>query len=151
MTIKVAVHRVCDRCQQPFDATSLNYGEELPKFPKKRIAAVLYDKDTGTDTVLFGYDDLCQECDRIVDGYIKRIRMEAADEAKPKQKTKKELKVEKVLDVAAVNESEKPPVKEARFEPEASLGAALEPEVKALPVVANLPTTEAPVVSPLPF
>ena len=70
---------------------------------------------------------------------------------KPKQKTKKESKVEKALDVAAVSESENPPVKEARFEPEATLGAALAPEATALPVVANIPTAEAPVVSPLPF
>jgi len=110
MAIKVAVHRVCDRCQHPFDESLVRYGDALPKFAKKRIAAVLYDKDNGTDTVLFGYDDLCPDCERVVDGLIQRIRLEEEEPAKPKRTRKTS---EKTPEVAAPEA----PAREARFEP----------------------------------
>lgn len=110
MTIKVAVHRVCDRCQHPFDTSSLKYGEDLPKFETKQIACTYHGPEgKGEDKILFLYSDLCADCDRIVDGYIKRIRMEEADEVKPK----KPKKSERAADVDAK------PSKEARFEPSA--------------------------------
>lgn len=136
MTIKVAVHRVCDRCQQPFDATSLKYGEDLPKFELKSIAACVHEgpKGGGTDKILFSYEDLCSDCERVVDGYIRRIRMEEPDEVKPR----KSKKGEKPPEVAV--EGDKPPAKEARFEPET-------PAVAQAPSPTTLPS---PVTTPGP-
>ena len=149
MAIKVAVHRVCDRCQSPFDATSLKYGEELPRFEPKSIAACVHEgpKGGGTDIVLFCYDDLCPDCDRVVDGYIRRIRMEEADEVKPK----KSKKSEKTPDTTATGESEKPSAKEARFEPAESHVAPSAPDVKSLPSADSTPALQAVAVSPHPF
>lgn len=126
MAIKVAVHRVCDRCQQPFDESSLKYGDELPKFQTKSLAAALHDgpKGTGTSKVLFSFEDLCPDCDRVVDGYIRKIRMEeVTDEpsaAKPGKKTKKNEKTPEVSTVTAPPDPEKNITKE----PEKSVAKA---------------------------
>lgn len=157
MTIKVAVHRVCDRCQHPFDTSSLKYGEDLPKFETKQIACTYHGPEgKGEDKILFLYNDLCTDCDRIVDGYIKRIRMEEADEVKPKKPKKGEKPVE----------AEAKPTKEARFEPSAEVAqepveAAPAPEPTSAPVVDSTTTfspnaVSAPVVvatevAPHPF
>lgn len=153
MTIKVAVHRVCDRCQHPFDESSLKYGEDLPKFKARSIAAAVHEgpKGGGTDKVLFVFDDLCPDCDRIVEGYIKRIRMEDADEVKPKKPKKNEKTPE-----ASAASGDKAPAKEARFEPETPVTET--PEVSAppasdpvLPSAASSPAPSAADAAPHPF
>jgi hypothetical protein len=94
LTIKVAVHRICDRCAHPFSESNCNYGDPLPSFDEWSIAAVSHAgaKDSGKDTVLFHFEDLCPDCDRVVEGYIKKIRLDA--EEPPRKKKKGELLAE---------------------------------------------------------
>lgn len=145
MAIKVAVQRICDRCQHPFDESSLKYGDELPKFQTKSLAAVLHDgpKGSGTDKILFAFEDLCLDCDRIVDGYIRRIRMEEVEE--PAKLTKKPKKSEKTPEPAPA------PVAAAPSEPEKVVAAAelvetVAPitESKELPSIATNGAATAP-------
>jgi hypothetical protein len=137
MAIKVAVHRVCDRCQHPFDTSSLKYGEELPKFKSTRVACTFTGpKGENADKILFCYEDLCGDCDRIVDGYIKRIRMEEPDEAKPKKSKKSEKLAEAVPVGVGIGDSRFEPTPDARdhgsiadsaFEPPAAEAATSQP------------------------
>jgi len=119
MAIKVAVHRVCDRCLHPFDESLVKYGAELPKFPEKIIQAtsVEGDKEKGTSTtILFHYEDLCSDCERVVDGYIKRIRLDdSVEEPQPKKRNgrKSSEKTPEMTGAIATETS----AKEARFEP----------------------------------
>jgi hypothetical protein len=140
MTVKVAVHRVCDRCQHPFDESLVPYGNDLPKFPKRRIAAVLYDKDTGNDTVLFGYDDLCPDCERVVDGYIKRIRLDEPTEETPPKKKSGRKSSEKPPEMTGAIATETS-AKEARFEPVEIPGVV--PAIPLEAVLAPLVPSEA--------
>jgi hypothetical protein len=107
MAIKVAVHRICDRCAHPFDEATVKYGAELPKFHSKHIAAVLREVDASDpkETVLFLFEDLCPDCDRVVEGYIKKIRLD--EEEVPKKKSKKGDKP--VEAVEAVDSGQVPP------------------------------------------
>lgn len=109
MAIKVAVHRVCDRCQQDFEGQTLKYSDGLPKFITKSTACAVTELEKVT--VLFLFEDLCPECDRVVDGLIRRIRMEDGADSKPAKKAKKTEKTPEATTSAA-------PAKEARFEPE---------------------------------
>jgi hypothetical protein len=142
MAIRVAVHRVCDRCQHPFDESLVKYGTELPKFPKKSIAAVLHEEDKNLDTVLFQYEDLCQDCERVVDGYIKRIRMdEGADDAPTKKKPgRKASEKSSELTGAVATETS---AKEARFEP-VEIPGAVSPSVPEVAATAISSSTELP-------
>jgi hypothetical protein len=80
MAVKIVVHRICDRCAHSFDESTPKYGEALPVFPKRRVECLSiddHDQDGKTHaTTLFRFDDLCPECIRIVEGLIRRIKLE---------------------------------------------------------------------------
>ncbi len=142
MAIRVAVHRTCDRCAHPFDESSIKYGEPLPQFPKKVLTLTLV---TGTPPepgssgeTLFRFEDLCPDCDRVVEGYIKKIRMDSEEET-PKRKNKKD-KSEPKSEEKPVEETKAPEVGDAKI-------------VELPGVVAGPPVEEAqaPTENPHPF
>ena len=92
MTIRVAVHRTCDRCAHPFDESSVKYGDALPVFEKKRLRCAVY--TDANEQPLFDFNDLCPDCDRVVEGYIKKIRLDSEEGSPKKNKKSKAEKSE---------------------------------------------------------
>lgn len=78
MAIRIALHCVCDRCQKPFEEQNIEYGQELPKYERKEM------KLTLGDHVVLSFHDLCPDCRNVVDGFIKRIRLDP-EPRKPKK------------------------------------------------------------------
>lgn len=71
MTIRITTHQVCDRCGKPYDEKHLKYGEDVPKFERKPL------KLTHGDHVVLCYEDLCENCDGVVQGLIKKMKLES--------------------------------------------------------------------------
>jgi len=71
MTIRITTHQVCDRCGKPYDEKHLKYGEDVPKFERKAL------KLTHGDHVVLSFEDLCENCDPVVQGLIKKLKLES--------------------------------------------------------------------------
>lgn len=82
MAIRLAVHRVCDRCIKPFDEQHIEYGDETPKYDRKQM------KVTIEDHVVLKFDDLCPDCEGVVEGLVQRLRMEPDKRRSRKEKDK---------------------------------------------------------------
>jgi hypothetical protein len=89
MTIRITTHQVCDRCGKPYDEKHLKYGEDVPTFERKPL------KLTHGDHVVLCYEDLCENCDGVVQGLINKMKHESeprkarveTTEASPSPKT----------------------------------------------------------------
>ena len=92
MAVKVSIHRICDRCLHPFDEKNLKYGEELPKIERGQLR--MEQITPSGSNILFSFDDLCGDCDRVVDGLIKKIKLEKDESPKAAQENS-EKKAEK--------------------------------------------------------
>jgi hypothetical protein len=112
MAIRVAVHRTCDRCAHPFDESSVEYGKPLPQFEKRTLQANLIRGEANAE-VLFRFEDLCPDCDRVVEGYIKKIRMDAEEDVPKRRKNKNERVEEKPSEELKSPEAESKPTVEA--------------------------------------
>ena len=122
MAIRVAIHRTCDRCAHPFDESTVKYGDPLPKFSHKTLRCVLEKDPAGSDPdeVLFRFEDLCPDCDRVVEGYLKKIRLDEEDAPK-RRKNKTDKTEEKPVEEAKAPEVappavETPPAEVTKFE-----------------------------------
>ncbi len=82
MTIRVALHRVCDRCMRVFESRQMQYGEDVPVYERKAVLL------TVGGTELVNLTDLCTECASVVEGLIQRLKMEPSDKKKRKDKEK---------------------------------------------------------------
>lgn len=71
MTIRITTHRVCDRCAKPYEEAHLKYGETVPTYDRKAL------KLTHGDHVVLCYEDLCENCDGVVQGLIKKMKLES--------------------------------------------------------------------------
>jgi hypothetical protein len=120
MAIRVAVHRVCDRCLHPFDESTVKYGDALPVFSKRVIVCMVGTSAPSDISGLnaetemqFRFEDLCPDCDRIVEGYIRKIRMDSEEET-PKRKSKKD-KSESKSEEKPAEEAKAPEVEDAKI------------------------------------
>lgn len=71
MAIRIAMHQVCDRCGRPYAEEHLSYGQEVPKVERSALQLSL------GDNVVLRFEDLCGDCDRVVQSLIKRLKMES--------------------------------------------------------------------------
>lgn len=71
MAIRITSYQVCDRCQKPYAEEHLEYLERIPEYKRKALRL------TDADKEIFSFQDLCDDCDRVVDGLIKKIKLES--------------------------------------------------------------------------
>jgi hypothetical protein len=86
---------VCDRCGKPYGEEHLKYGQDIPKFERKTL------KLTHGDHVVLTFEDLCEDCDRVVQGLIKKMKLEA----EPKKARLAEASPSKETETASVPET----------------------------------------------
>lgn len=70
MAIRVTTHQVCDRCLKPYAEEHIKYGQAIPEYQRKPLRL------THGDHVVLTYEDLCEDCDRVVQGLIKKMKLE---------------------------------------------------------------------------
>lgn len=70
MAIRVSLYQVCDRCQKPFAEQHPPFGEPIPE-PTRQPLKLL-----RGDHVVLAYEDMCEDCDRVVQSLIRRLKME---------------------------------------------------------------------------
>lgn len=112
MTIRLAIHKLCDRCLRPFEDSSVKLeemGGSLPKISRKTLRAFSITEGpdgSAVDTELFAFQDICPRCEEVVMGYIQRIKLESQDEEeRPRRRARAEkAEAEKSVEQAAVVE-----------------------------------------------
>ncbi len=71
MAIRITSHQICDRCLKPFSQKYLEYGQDQPKYARKAI------KLLDGDRIVLNYQDLCESCDSVVEGLIRKLKLES--------------------------------------------------------------------------
>jgi hypothetical protein len=55
---------------KPFDEQHIDYGSDTPQYDRKQMKLV------SGDHVVLKFDDLCPDCEGVVEGLVQRLRME---------------------------------------------------------------------------
>ncbi len=105
MTVHIRIDPICDRCGKPFGGKVVKYEEGLPKLEKTILVCTL-----GA-TPLFAFEDICPTCKGVVEGLIRRIRLDP--EPKVKDKNEKADGKDKPEEV----KGEEPPFEEQKVIP----------------------------------
>lgn len=82
MAIRIAMNVICDRCLKPYEQKNLEYGEAVPEVERKKLIILREgepDPKTGEvpQEIVLSYQDLCPQCEGVVDKAVSRIKMDA--------------------------------------------------------------------------
>ena len=119
MAIRIAMNVICDRCLKPYEQKNLEYGESVPEVKRQKLI-VLREGDPDPKTgevpqeVLLSYQDLCPQCEGVVEKAISRIKMDAPTTTKKKKRSGVKTTVKK----DDVKEEEAEPTEGKAPEPE---------------------------------
>lgn len=94
MAIRIAMNVICDRCLKPYEQKTLEYGEAVPEVARKKLIVMHegYPDSKGEikQDVIVTYEDLCPQCEGVVEKAISKIKMDAAPTpATPKKRKKR--------------------------------------------------------------
>lgn len=112
MSVRTNAIQICDRCEKPFNEKHLKSGDTIPVFKQKGLVVTLT-SGQSTDSepkysVLFSFDDLCDDCRNAVDNLLEKIQLETKPAKKRRSAKKRTPKSKQKPEVVEYTETEAP-------------------------------------------
>ena len=76
--IRAQIHRICDRCNKAYSLLQFDVSDGLPAVERRPPVEIRQGEE-----VLARFEDLCEDCDRVVDKLLSRIVLEKETKKKP--------------------------------------------------------------------